>query len=113
MDYVIIFIVLLSHDVLNSGTYLSKFPTHRPFVYISNVNTAFLHEVFLISIIHGNDDLLSRWALSNYVDLWFGFSIAFDHILNVINVLCLEGRKDFLDFKNVFGITTYLRDLYI
>ena len=30
--YVIISIVLLSHDTLNIGTYLSKFPMHKPVV---------------------------------------------------------------------------------
>jgi len=30
LAYVIISIVLLSHDALSSGTYLSRFPMHRP-----------------------------------------------------------------------------------
>jgi len=30
--YVIVSIVLFSYDALNSGTYLNKFPTHRPIV---------------------------------------------------------------------------------
>jgi len=45
--------------------------------------------------------------------MWFGLAIAFDHPLNVINILCLEGGKSFLDLKNVFGITTCSRDLYV
>jgi len=77
------------------------------------VNTAFFYEVFLISIVQENNDLPYRQALSSHVDLWFELAIAFDHILNVINVLHLEDREDFLDFKNIFGITIYLKCLYI
>jgi len=74
------------------------------------VNTAFFYKV---SLIHENNDLLFRQTLSSYVDLWFELAIAFDYTLNVINVLHLEDREDFLDFKNIFGITTYLKGLCI
>jgi len=77
------------------------------------MNTAFFYEVSLISIIHKNNDLLFRQALSSYVDLWFELAIAFDHTLNFINILHFEDREGFLDFKNVFGITTYLKGLCI
>ena len=85
----------------------------RSDVYASNVNTAFLYEVSLISIVQENNNLLFRQALSSHVDLWFELAIAFDHTLNVINVLHLENREGFLDFKNVFGIITYLKGLCI
>ena len=77
------------------------------------MNTAFLYEVSLISIVQENNNLLFRQALSSHVDLWFELAIAFDHTLNVINVLHLENREGFLDFKNVFGIITYLKGLCI
>ena len=77
------------------------------------MNTTFFYKVFLIITIHRNNDLLFRWALGHYVDLRFGLVIAFDHSLNIIYILCFEGRKDFFDFKNTFSIAFCLRGLYV
>jgi len=77
------------------------------------MNTAFLHKVILVCIIHRNDDLLPGHTLGSYVDLRFMLAIAFDHVLNVVNILCFESREGFFDFENAFSITAYLRGLCI
>ena len=74
------------------------------------MNTTFLHEIFPVNIIYGNNDLFPKQALCSHVDTWFGLAITFDHLLNI---LCLEGGKSFLDFKYIFGIITCPRGLYI
>jgi len=77
------------------------------------MSTAFLHENFLIIIVFMNNDLFLGWALYSYVDMQFGLSVAFDHPLDVINILCFESGKCFLDFEDVFSITTCHRSLHI
>ena len=77
------------------------------------MSTAFLHKVVLIYIVHRNDDILLRYTLGSHVDSRYRFAIIFDHVLNVVNVLCLEGGKSFFDFENAFGIAAYLKSLYI
>ena len=77
------------------------------------MNTTFLYKVFLVSIIHRDDDLFSRQALNSYADMWLGFLIVFNHVLDIVNVLYIKGGEYFLDFKNIFSVAIYLRDLYI
>ena len=82
-------------------------------VHISNMSTTFLHKVVFVCIVHRNDDLLPEHTLGSHVDLRFRLVIIFDHTLNIIDVLCFEGGKDFFDFENAFGIAAYLRGLCI
>jgi len=82
-------------------------------VHVSDVSTAFLHKVAFVYIVYRNNDMLSRYTLGSHVDSRFRLAIIFDYSLNVINVLCLKGKKDFFDFENIFGIAAYLGGLCI
>jgi len=77
------------------------------------VSTAFLHKVVFVCIVHRNNDLLSGHTLGSHVDSRFRLAIVFDHALNVVDVLHLEGREGFFDFENVFSIAAYLEGLCI
>jgi len=77
------------------------------------VNTAFLCKVILVCIIHKNDDLLPGHTLGSHVNLRFRLAIAFNHMLNVVDVLCFENGEGFFDFENAFSIAAYLGGLCI
>ena len=77
------------------------------------MNTAFLHKVVLVCIIYRNDVLLPGHTLGSHVNLRFRLAIAFDHMLNIIDVLCFEGGEGFFDFENTFSIAAYLGGLCI
>jgi len=57
--------------------------------------------------------MLLRYTFGSRVDSRYRLAIIFDHVLNVVNVLCLEGGKSFFDFENAFGIAAYLESLCI
>jgi len=66
----------------------------------------FFHEILLIDIAHGNDDLFVRWSLGDYVDVWlrFGVIVSLDDLLDILNVGCL----DFQHFLSVADILSRL-----
>jgi len=68
------------------------------------MSTTFLYKVIFVCIVHRNDDLLPKHTLGSHIDLRFRLAIIFDHTLNIIDVLCLKGGKDFFDFENAFSI---------
>ena len=57
--------------------------------------------------------MLLRYTFGSHVNSRYRLAIIFDHVLNVVNVLCLEGGKSFFDFENAFGIAAYLESLCI
>jgi len=77
------------------------------------MSTAFLHKVVLVCIVYKNNNLLPGYILGSHVDSRFRLAITFDYALNIVDVLCLEGREGFFDFENIFDIAAYLRSLYV
>ena len=77
------------------------------------MNTAFLHKILLINIVYGNDDLFPRQVFCGHVNLWFGLTIAFDNLLDVINVFCFKKGKKFFDFEDIPSVAACLGSLSI
>ena len=77
------------------------------------MNTAFLHKILLVNIVYGNDDLFPRQVFCGHVNPWFGLTIAFDNLLDVINVFCFKKGKKFFDFENILSVAACLGSLSI
>ena len=69
------------------------------------MNTAFLHKILFVIIVHRNSDLFSRQALCSYVNSWFELTIAFNNFLDIIDVFYFKREKSFFDFENILSIT--------
>jgi len=71
------------------------------------------HELYLVIIIHRDNNLFPREALHSYIDFWFGLAFAIDDVLNVFNFLCLEIWEGLFDLEDFSGVDSWLRCLSI
>ena len=69
--------------------------------------------MFLIVIIHRNDNLLPRQTFCCYINVRFWFTITFDNFLNVFDVFRFESRKHFFDFEDFLSIAFCQRSLSV
>ena len=58
------------------------------------------HENTVVLAAHQNNDLFSRGTLSCHLDLWFWLQIAFNNVINLINLFCIKSQECFLDLED-------------
>jgi len=58
-----------------------------------------LHERIDIVPAHRNNYLFSRRTFGCHLDTWFWFGLAIDNVINLVNLLSVEGREHFFDFQ--------------
>jgi len=70
------------------------------------MSTTFFHEILLIDISHGNNDLFAQQPLGSHVYIWlrFGVVVSLDDLLDVLNV----GHLDFQYFLSIADILSQL-----
>ena len=71
------------------------------------------HELYLVIIVHKNNNLFPRRALHGHIDFQFKLAFAIDDILNVFNFLCLEIQEGLFDLEDISGVDGWLRCLSI
>jgi len=64
------------------------------------------HKVVPIHIVYRNDNLLSGWTFSCYVNMRLRFAIALDYLLDIIDIISIKSGEGFLDFKDAFCVTS-------
>ena len=69
-------------------------------VDISHIEGQIFHKDTVVLTAHQNNNLLSRGTLSCHLDLWFWLWVAFDNVINLINLLSIKSQECFLDLEN-------------
>ena len=59
-----------------------------------------LHEKEDIFTTHGDNDLFSRQSFGCHLDTRFGFVLAIDNVVYLIDLVGIEGWEHFLNFQN-------------
>jgi len=82
------------------------------------MDTTFFHEILLIDITYGNNDLFVQWPLGGHVDvqLRFGVVVSLDDLLDVLDVLNvghLERGESCFDFQHFLSVADVLGQLSI
>ena len=70
------------------------------FVDISHMESQIFHEDTVVLAAHWNNNLLFRGILSHHLDSWFWLQVAFDDVINLINLLSIKSQECFLDLEN-------------
>jgi len=71
------------------------------------------YELYLVIIVHRNNNLFPKKALHSYIDFWFELVFAINDFLNFFNFICLEIWKGLFNLKDLSGIDSWLRCLSI
>ena len=69
-------------------------------VDISHMDSRIFHEITVVIAAHQNNNLFSERILSCHLNSGFGFRIAFDDVIDLVNFFCIEDKECFLDFEN-------------
>ena len=69
-------------------------------VDISHVEGQIPHKDTVVLATHQNNNLLSRGTPSHHLDSWFWLWVAFNDIVNLINLLSIKSWECFLDLEN-------------
>jgi len=77
------------------------------------MNGRILHEFCDFFIAHRDNNLFMQGSLSSYVDMRFGFWSSLDNIVNLVDLLRSNGRKDFFDFDDIRCVGGLFGDLGI
>ena len=70
-------------------------------VDVSDMKQWVFHKIGNIFFTYGNDDLFSQQTLCSHLDVWFGFRVTFDYIVDLIDFFCIDWRKCFLDLDDL------------
>ena len=77
------------------------------------MNGRILHEFCNVFITYKNNNLFMRGSLGSHVDMGFGFWSSFNNVINLVNFLCSNRRKNFFDFDNIRYASGLFGDLGI
>ena len=65
------------------------------------MNGRILYEFCNVFITHRDNNLFMQGSLGSHVDIGFGFWSFFNNVVNLVNFLRSNGRKNFFDFDDI------------
>ena len=69
-------------------------------VNISHMEGQIFHENTVVLATHQNNNLFSRGTLSRHLNSWFWLQVAFNNVINLINLFCIKSWECFLDLED-------------
>ena len=82
-------------------------------VDVSYMKEQIFHEDTNVVAAHWNNDLFLRETLSCHLDMWLWFRVAFDNVIDLIDLLSIESQECFLDLEDFRSVCHRSRGLGI
>ena len=85
---------------MNEVSHNIQLDTLERLINVNYMCTGILDEFLYVFNTHRDYDLFAGGSFGSHVDMWFGFAVTTDDLLNLFNFLVLKAWKCFLNFQS-------------